>query len=171
MRWPTRPAQAEGRHGRRDRRSAGSPQKELIERAYRPAERLGLELGCQDEAGPYQAIPQGGPSWLSGERPWGAEAMPAPRVLLIWDNLKGHTSLDVPAAVGARRRRVAAAEASGPELRVSAGMTYGNPQAWPGGTLRDGGGDGAGAQAFREMRTWLRTFDRAQTKSQHDGKR
>jgi hypothetical protein len=29
---------------------------------------------------------------LSGERPWGAEALPAPRVLLIWDNLKGHTS-------------------------------------------------------------------------------
>ena len=28
---------------------------------------------------------------LSGERPWGAEAMPAPRVLQIWDNLKGHT--------------------------------------------------------------------------------
>ena len=29
---------------------------------------------------------------LSGERPWGSEALPAPRVLLIWDNLKGHTS-------------------------------------------------------------------------------
>ena len=29
---------------------------------------------------------------LSGARPWGAEALPAPRVLLIWDNLKGHTS-------------------------------------------------------------------------------
>jgi hypothetical protein len=29
---------------------------------------------------------------VSGERPWGAEHVPAPRVLLIWDNLKGHTS-------------------------------------------------------------------------------
>jgi hypothetical protein len=29
---------------------------------------------------------------LSGERPWGAEAVPAPRVLLLWDNLRGHTS-------------------------------------------------------------------------------
>lgn len=141
----------------------------MIERAYRTAEALGLQLWCQDEAGPYQAIPQPGPSWqpvgdpahypheyirggtaklltlfrpatgqvradpvehatnavlhpwlqreltaileacpplpddppaergweawtLRGERPWGAEALPAPRVLLIWDNLKGHTS-------------------------------------------------------------------------------
>jgi hypothetical protein len=162
-------AQAQRRHGRRDRRSAGRPQKALIERAYRTAEALGLQLWCQDEAGPYQAIPQPGPSWrpiggpahrpheyvrggtaklltlfrpatgqvraepveratnavlhpwlrreltailddcpplpeepaaergwevwtLSGERPWGAETLPAPRVLLIWDNLKGHTS-------------------------------------------------------------------------------
>jgi hypothetical protein len=162
-------AQAEGRHGRRDRRPGRGPQKELIERAYRTAEALGLELWCQDEAGPYQALPQPGGSWppsgepahrpheyvrggtvklltlfrpatgevraepveqatnavlhpwlkreleailqacpplpeepptarcweawtLSGERPWGAEALPAPRLLLIWDNLKGHTS-------------------------------------------------------------------------------
>jgi hypothetical protein len=35
----------------------------LIERAYRTAEALGLPLWCQDEAGPYQAIPQPGPSW------------------------------------------------------------------------------------------------------------
>src|SRR5438309_1060609 len=50
---PGRQAQAEGWDGRRDRRPAGRPQKELIERAYRTAEALGL---------------------------------------LIWDNLKGHTS-------------------------------------------------------------------------------
>jgi DDE superfamily endonuclease len=56
-------AQAQGRHGRRDRRPAGGPQKELIERAYRTAEALGLALWCQDEAGPYQAVPQPGPSW------------------------------------------------------------------------------------------------------------
>lgn len=35
----------------------------MIERAYRTAEALGLELWCQDEAGPSQAIPQPGPSW------------------------------------------------------------------------------------------------------------
>jgi hypothetical protein len=58
-----RQAQAQGRHGRRDRRPAGGPQKALIERAYRTAEALGLELWCQDEAGPYQAIPQPGASW------------------------------------------------------------------------------------------------------------
>jgi hypothetical protein len=161
-------AQAEGRGGRR-RRPGRGPQKGLIERAYRTAEGLGLQLWCEDEAGPYQAIPQPGASWqpvgepahrpheyirggtaklltlfrpatgqvraapvehatnavlhpwlkreltaileacpplpdepsaerrweawtLRGERPWGAEARPAPRVLLIWDNLKGHTS-------------------------------------------------------------------------------
>jgi hypothetical protein len=56
-------AQAEGRDGRRDRRPAGRPQKELIERGYRIAEALGLQLWCQDEAGPYQALPQPGASW------------------------------------------------------------------------------------------------------------
>jgi DDE superfamily endonuclease len=35
----------------------------LIERAYRTAEALGLQLWCQDEAGPYQAVPQPGASW------------------------------------------------------------------------------------------------------------
>jgi hypothetical protein len=162
-------AEADGRDGRADRRPADRPQKELIERAYRTAEALGLQVWCQDEAGPYQATPQPGPSWqprgepacrpheyvrggtaklltlfrpatgevraepverapnavlhpwlqrqlaailetcpplpeepaaeqsweawtLSGERPWGAETLSAPRVLLIWDNLKGHTS-------------------------------------------------------------------------------
>jgi hypothetical protein len=36
--------------------------------AYRVAEAAGLELWCQDEAGPYQAIPQAGASWQpSGE--------------------------------------------------------------------------------------------------------
>jgi hypothetical protein len=39
------------------------PQKALIERAYTGGERLGLAVWCQDEAGPYQAIPQPGPSW------------------------------------------------------------------------------------------------------------
>lgn len=35
----------------------------MIERAYTTAEAQGLPLFCQDEAGPYQAIPQPGPSW------------------------------------------------------------------------------------------------------------
>jgi hypothetical protein len=35
----------------------------VIERAYRLGEALGLQVWTQDEAGPYQAIPQPGPSW------------------------------------------------------------------------------------------------------------
>jgi len=35
----------------------------LIERAYQLGEVLGLEVWTQDEAGPYQAIPQPGSSW------------------------------------------------------------------------------------------------------------
>ncbi len=35
----------------------------LIELAYHIAEAAGIELWCQDEAGPYQAIPQPGEDW------------------------------------------------------------------------------------------------------------
>jgi hypothetical protein len=35
----------------------------LIEQAYRWAEAAGIAVWCQDEAGPYQAIPQPGASW------------------------------------------------------------------------------------------------------------
>jgi len=35
----------------------------VIERAYRTAEALGIPVWCQDEAGPYQALPQPGASW------------------------------------------------------------------------------------------------------------
>src|SRR5581483_8196009 len=35
----------------------------LIDAAYRLAEQYGVPLWCQDEAGPYQAIPQPGASW------------------------------------------------------------------------------------------------------------
>src|SRR5712691_9784470 len=35
----------------------------MIERAYVLAERLGLPLWCEDEAGPYQTIPHPGCSW------------------------------------------------------------------------------------------------------------
>ncbi len=58
-----RPAQTEGRVGGHGHRPRRHPQKEVIERAYRTAEGLGLPLYCQDEAGPYQAIPQPGASW------------------------------------------------------------------------------------------------------------
>jgi DDE superfamily endonuclease len=64
-----RGAPAQDRAGRGDR-PGRRPQKELIERAYRVAEALGLALWCQDEAGPYQAVPHPGPSW----QPEGAPA-------------------------------------------------------------------------------------------------
>jgi hypothetical protein len=35
----------------------------VIERAYATAEVLGIPVWCRDEAGPYQAAPQPGPSW------------------------------------------------------------------------------------------------------------
>src|SRR2546427_10135758 len=35
----------------------------MIELAYRLAEAAGVPVWCQDEAGPYQAIPQPGASW------------------------------------------------------------------------------------------------------------
>jgi hypothetical protein len=41
----------------------------VIERAYRTAEALGIPLWCQDEAGPYQAIPQPGASWQPSGHP------------------------------------------------------------------------------------------------------
>jgi len=41
----------------------------LIEAAYRLGEALGLEVWCQDEAGPYQATPHPGPSWQPEGQP------------------------------------------------------------------------------------------------------
>jgi hypothetical protein len=41
----------------------------LIERAYRLGEAVGLQVWCQDEAGPYQAIPQPGASWQPAGQP------------------------------------------------------------------------------------------------------
>jgi hypothetical protein len=41
----------------------------VIDRAYRTAEGLGIPLWCEDEAGPYQAIPQPGPSWQPEGQP------------------------------------------------------------------------------------------------------
>src|SRR6266567_1918100 len=44
-------------------------QKTVIERAYVTAERLGLQLWCQDEGGPYQSIPQPCSSFQPQGRP------------------------------------------------------------------------------------------------------
>ncbi len=41
----------------------------MIEAAYRVGEALGLQVWCEDEAGPYQAIPQPGPSWQPEGKP------------------------------------------------------------------------------------------------------
>jgi hypothetical protein len=41
----------------------------LIEQAYEQAETAGVALWCQDEAGPYQAIPHPGESWQPIGRP------------------------------------------------------------------------------------------------------
>jgi hypothetical protein len=41
----------------------------VIERAYTAAEALGIPVWCQDEAGPYQAIPQPGASWQPEGQP------------------------------------------------------------------------------------------------------
>jgi hypothetical protein len=41
----------------------------LIDLAYRVAEAVGIPLWCQDEAGPYQAIPQPGQSWQPEGKP------------------------------------------------------------------------------------------------------
>jgi hypothetical protein len=41
----------------------------VIERAYRVGEALGVQVWCQDEAGPYQAIPQPGASWQPAGQP------------------------------------------------------------------------------------------------------
>src|SRR5688572_29666214 len=164
------PSQAESRCGR-GHRSGHRRQKGVIERAYATAEALGIPVWCQDEAGPYQAVPQPGPSWqpegLPAHRPheyvrggtaklltlfrpatgtvraqpvarapnavlhpwllqeldailaalpppppddparaaaawewreaplWDHAALPPIRVLLVWDNLKGHQTPDL----------------------------------------------------------------------------
>ena len=41
----------------------------MIDAAYRLAEEVGIPLWCQDEAGPYQAIPQPGAAWAPTGRP------------------------------------------------------------------------------------------------------
>ena len=55
-------AQAQGRGGPGGRPADGR-KKGAIDLAYRLAEAAGLPVWCQDEAGPYQAIPQAGAGW------------------------------------------------------------------------------------------------------------
>ncbi len=55
-------AEAQGRYRPGDR-PADRGKKGLIEQAYGQAEEAGVALWCQDEAGPYQAIPHPGESW------------------------------------------------------------------------------------------------------------
>src|SRR5215207_5542216 len=55
-------AEAEGWRGPGGR-SADGRKKGLIDLAYRLAEAAGIPVWCQDEAGPYRAIPQPGATW------------------------------------------------------------------------------------------------------------
>jgi hypothetical protein len=61
-------AQTQERRGDGDRSGDGA-KKGLIDMAYRLAEAAGLELWCEDEAGPYQAIPHPGASWQPAGEP------------------------------------------------------------------------------------------------------
>src|SRR4029434_9209200 len=50
-------------------RSRCSGQKGLIEQAYTLGTQLGLSVWCEDEAGPFQAVPHAGVSWQPRGRP------------------------------------------------------------------------------------------------------
>jgi hypothetical protein len=63
-----RPTQAQVGRGDGDR-SEHRRKKGLIDLAYHVAEAVGIPLWCQDEAGPYQAIPQPGQSWQPEGKP------------------------------------------------------------------------------------------------------
>src|SRR5918998_2257411 len=43
--------------------------KKLIEQAYTLGAQLGLSVWCEDEAGPFQAVPHPGVSWQTREHP------------------------------------------------------------------------------------------------------
>jgi DDE superfamily endonuclease len=60
--------EAQGGHRDGGRPTHGS-KKGLIELAYHVAEGVGIPVWCQDEAGPYQAIPQPGQSWQPEGKP------------------------------------------------------------------------------------------------------
>src|SRR5215210_6698550 len=55
-------AAAQARRGA-GQRSRYHGQKKLIEQAYTLGAQLGLSVWCEDEAGPFQAVPDPGVSW------------------------------------------------------------------------------------------------------------
>src|SRR5215210_2659345 len=61
-------AQAHARRGA-CQRSRYHGQKKLIEQAYTLGAQLGLSVWCEDEAGPFQAVPHPGTSWQPRGRP------------------------------------------------------------------------------------------------------
>ena len=63
-----RAAEAEGRGGAGDRSTDGR-KKGAIDLAYRLAEAAGIPVWCQDEAGPYRAVPQPGVTWAPVGKP------------------------------------------------------------------------------------------------------
>src|SRR5215203_6344203 len=68
MRDRHRDAPSQARCGARQR-SRCDGQKKLIEQAYTLWAQLGLLVWCEDEAGPFQAVPHSGVSWQPGGRP------------------------------------------------------------------------------------------------------
>ncbi len=62
-------AQTHRRDGGRGHRPGHDSEANAIEQAYKLGEALGLPVWNQDEAGPYQAIPQPGPSWQPTTEP------------------------------------------------------------------------------------------------------
>src|SRR4029453_14016394 len=61
-------AHAQARCGARQRSRCDGPKK-LIEQAYTLGAQLGLSVWCEDEAGPFQAVPHAGVSWPPRGRP------------------------------------------------------------------------------------------------------
>src|SRR5215212_2535295 len=61
-------APAQARCGARQRSRCGG-EKKLIEQAYMLGAQLGLSVWCEDEAGPFQAVPHPGVSWQPREHP------------------------------------------------------------------------------------------------------
>src|SRR3954447_9330378 len=68
MRDRRRDAPAQARCGARPRSRCGG-KKGLIEQAYTLGAQLGLSVWCEDEAGPFQAVPHPGASWQPHEHP------------------------------------------------------------------------------------------------------
>src|SRR3954463_10966178 len=95
-------AHAQARCGARQR-SRCSGQKKLIEQAYTLGAQLGLSVWCEDEAGPFQAVPHPGVSW----RPRGQPATQAheyirggtTKILTLFHPASGQVRLQ-PAARG-----------------------------------------------------------------------